>query len=131
MVGAKVTDAPAGQQRVSSRFAEGSQLVITGFLAPFGIEGTDGVTLTLATGVVSVWPRILHSSSSFGFNELISRDDPCSGGNALVQEQLCSNCATTETRPVLQDCFALTGGPYGEKHKPIFDAFFGSGALAE
>jgi hypothetical protein len=56
---------------------------------------------------------------------------PYWGINALVQEQLCCNCGTTEARPVLQDCFALTGGPYGEKHKPIFDPFFGPGALAE
>ena len=53
------------------------------------------------------------------------------GQKRLVQDQLCCNCATTKIRPVLQDCFALTGGPYGEKPKPIFDPFFGSVALAE
>jgi hypothetical protein len=31
---------------------------------------------------------------------------------------------------VRQDCFALRGGGYGEKDDPIFDPFFGSGALA-
>ena len=75
--------------------------------------------------------NVYHISHPFVGESQRQSGDPGSGRNALAQKQLFCNCDATRARPVLQDCFARTGGPYGEKHKPIVDPFFGSGTLAE
>jgi hypothetical protein len=78
--------------------------------------GTSDRTGRYRCVCVTVGKRPVRSPGFWIQRVMYGETAPCSGRNALVQEQLCSNCATTKTQPILQDCFALTGGQYGEKH---------------